>query len=67
MKAILIYNEGEEYEYSCKIDEFDSKEEMIKFINDNNVGEYIIAAYEFYKKIEIEPYEKTIKYKIKNK
>jgi len=65
MKALLIYDNGEQYEPDFKIEEFDSKEKMIEFINEKNVGEGVIAAYEFYKEVEIEPFERVVNYKLK--
>ena len=47
------------------MEEFGSKDEMIKFINEFRVGDKVIAAYEYFKKIEIEPYEKVTSYKFK--
>ena len=65
MKAVLIYDSSEEFEYDLRIEEFNSKEEMIEFINEKNIGESVIKAYEFYKEIEIEPFKKVITYKLK--
>lgn len=65
MKALLIYDVGEQYEPNYQRKEFESKEEMVEYINKNNIGEGIIAAYEFYKEIIIEPFQKVVNYKIK--
>lgn len=65
MKAVLIYDNGEEYEHDFQIKEFESEEKMIKFINEENIGDGVISAYEFYKEIEIEPFEKVVNYRIK--
>jgi len=65
MDTVLIYDAGMEYEPSIEVKEFDTKEEMLKFINELRVGDKVIAAYEYFKKIEIEPYEKVTSYKFK--
>ena len=65
MKAVLFYDAGEEYESEIRVEEFESKEQMIYFVNKENLGNSIIAAYEYFRKIEIEPYEKIVSYKLK--
>ena len=65
MKAVLFYDAGQEYESNIKVEEFESKEQMIDFVNNARIGNSIIAAYEYFRKIEIEPYEKIVSYKLK--
>jgi len=65
MKAVLFYDAGEEYESEIRVEEFESKEQMIYFVNEERIGNSIIAAYEYFRKIEIEPYEKIVSYKLK--
>lgn len=65
MKAVLFYDAGVEYAPDVTVKEFQNKEEMLDFINKNNIGQSVISAYEFYKEIEIEPYEKVLNYKFK--
>lgn len=64
-KTVLIYNEGPQYETYVEIKEFNSPEEMIEFINNEGIGTAFKAAYEFYEKIEIQAFEKVVKYKLK--
>jgi len=59
MKTVLIYDNGEPYESNVEIEEFDSKDKMISFINEKKIGEKILAAYEIYKEIKIKPVEKV--------
>jgi hypothetical protein len=65
MKAVLFYDAGEEYAPDVTVKEFENKEKMLDFINEKNIGQAVIAAYEYYKEIEIEPYEKVVNYKFK--
>lgn len=65
MKSVLFYDAGEQYAPDITVKEFENKEKMLDFINENDIGQSIIAAYEFYKEIDIEPFEKIISYKIK--
>lgn len=65
MKAVLFYDAGEEFEPDITVKEFENKDKMLDFINEKNIGQAVIVAYEYYKKIEIEPYEKVINYKFK--
>jgi hypothetical protein len=65
MKTVLIFNRGDQYDTDIQIKEFDEKEEMVKYINEKNIGKGIMAAYEIYKEIEIEPFEKVLNYRIK--
>jgi len=64
MNAVLIYDNSSNLG-GVEVEEFGSKEEMLKFINEFDIGHMVIAAYEISKKIEIEPFEKVIKYKFK--
>jgi len=63
--VVLIYDYGDQYEPDVLIKEFKSEDDMIEFINQNDIGKSVMAAYEAYRKIEIEPFEKIIKYRIK--
>lgn len=65
MKTILIYDAGEKYEPDIRIREFQDSTEMITFINTKIISSGIIAAYECYKEINIEPFEKVTAYRIK--
>jgi hypothetical protein len=64
MKAVLIYDNGEQYAPDITIQAFDSKSELIKFINDKNIGKAVIAAYEYYDEIKIQPVETVTKWEI---
>ena len=64
MNAVLIYDNSSNLG-GVEVEEFGSKDEMLKFINEFHVGDKVIAAYEYFKKIEIEPYEKVTSYKFK--
>ena len=65
MKVVLIYDDGERYAPNVKVKEFDGGQEMIEFINNYNIGEEVIAAYQVCNRIEIETFESVVKYKIK--
>ena len=65
MKCVLIYDEGEfESYFVCK--EFNSEDELIRFVNKEKIGKAIVSAYRFYDKVEIEPYKKVTEYRIKS-
>ena len=53
MKAVLIYDDGEQCEPNFMVKNFESKESMIDFVNEHNIGKCIIAAYEVYREIKI--------------
>ena len=64
MKSLLIYLDGDEYEYDHIIKEFESEGALIDFINKENIST-VVAAYTFYKELEIEPFDKVVSYRIK--
>ena len=63
--VVLIYDDGEQYESNVLVKEFKSENDMIEFINQNDLGKGVMAAYNACSKIEIEPFEKIVKYRIK--
>lgn len=63
MKTILIYDKCDyEFESEIKVEEFESKEIMLEFINNNKIGKQIIASYEIYKEIKFKPFELVTKW-----
>jgi hypothetical protein len=59
MKTILIYDDSEyEYESNVVVKEFNSKEQMVEFVNTEKIGKSIIACYEVFKEIKFKPVEK---------
>ena len=64
MKAVLIYDAGEPYASEITVEEFESKDDLIKFINDKNIGKEFIAAYEYRNEIKIKPIETVTKWSI---
>jgi len=62
---ILLYWEGDEFDHILRTKEFESKEKMIEYINLNRDELVFEAAYEIYSKIEIEPFETVLTYRLK--
>jgi len=55
MKTVLIYNDGDEFDNSVDVKEFDSTEKMIAFVNEFKLGDKILASYEVLKEIKLKP------------
>ena len=66
MKVVLIYDSGDEWNERIEIKEFDNEGIMIKFINENKIGDSVKACYNFIKEIKVEPFEKVVEYRIKD-
>jgi len=64
MKVVLFYMEGDEYEQAATQQVFNTKDEMINFVNDKGIGKDILVCYEVLREIKIEPYQKVTQYKI---
>lgn len=63
MKTILIYDKSDyQHESEVAVEEFESKEAMINFINVEKIGKRIIASYEIYKEIKIKPVEIEVRW-----
>ena len=65
MKVILIYDIGDKYNADIRFEEFEDKHKMIEFVNKEDLGNEVISCYEIGNKIEIEPYDKVLEYRLK--
>ena len=65
IKAVLIFERGIHYEENTEIEEFESNDEMLKFINEHAERIKIQAMYEVRRRLRVEPFEKTIQYRYK--
>lgn len=65
MKVLLIYDIGDKYNADIRFDEFEDKQKMIELVNKEDIGDSIIGCYEIGNKIEIEPYDKVLEYRLK--
>ncbi|MFA5432704.1 MAG: hypothetical protein WC910_05225 [Bacteroidales bacterium] len=68
MRTILIYDESDtDYDEWIRLEEFDSKEDMLNFVNNNKqVCRKIIAAYEIYGKLKFKPVEKVTSWDVES-
>ncbi len=64
MGTVLFYNDSDGFDPDNKHLEFDTEEEMLKFVNDNKIGDKIIAAYHIIKEIKFKPVEQVVTWEI---